>query len=206
LFFYLIFVKRFSSQKQILFSTYDEFIFSFVICYFELYFCSNFLILIDLHPQTIGEPMLSFVKEMFQSGNFTYNERIFSDEQKTQIAATTLFIEIAKADSDFSTGEHDKIIEILKKYFSLNSEQVEELIALANEWIKGSVSLYEFTDIINKHFTQDEKYELVKNLWGIVYVDNVLDKYEEHLIRIISNNLNLSHRDMIAAKLEAKQE
>lgn len=150
--------------------------------------------------------MLSFVKEMFQSGNYTCNEKIFNDEQKIQIAATTLFIEIAKADSDFSTKEHDRIIELLKNYFSLNSEQVKELIVLANTWIKESVSFYEFTEIINKHFTQDEKYELVKNLWRIVYIDKVLDKYEEHLIRIISNNLKLSHRDMIAAKLEAKQE
>jgi len=149
--------------------------------------------------------MLSFVKEMFQSGNCTYNEKISNNEQKIQIAATTLFIEIAKADSDFSTEEYDKIIELIKNYFSLNSEHVKELIFLANEWIKESVSLYEFTAIINKHFTQDEKYELVKNLWRIVYIDNVLDKYEEHLIRIISNNLKLSHRDMIAAKLEAKQ-
>jgi uncharacterized tellurite resistance protein B-like protein len=150
--------------------------------------------------------MLSFVKEMFQSGNCTYNEKFFTDEQKIQIAATTLFIEIAKADSNFSPDEQNKIIELLKKFFSLTNEQVENLISLANEWIKESVSLYEFTDIINKYFTQDDKYELVKNLWKIVYIDNVLDKYEEHLIRIISNNLKLSHRDMIAAKLEAKQE
>jgi len=149
--------------------------------------------------------MLSFVKEMFQSGNCSYNENIFTDEQKIQIAATTLFIEIAKADSDFSPNEQNKITELLKSFFSLTNEQVEKLISLANEWIKESVSLYEFTDIINKYFTQDDKYELVKNLWKIVYTDNVLDKYEEHLIRIISNNLKLSHRDMIAAKLEAKQ-
>jgi uncharacterized tellurite resistance protein B-like protein len=149
--------------------------------------------------------MLSFVKEMFQSGNCSYNENIFTDEKRIQIAATTLFIEIAKADSDFSAIEYEKIIELIKNLFSLDNQQVEELISLADEWIKKSISLYEFTAIINKHFTQDEKYELVKNLWKIVYTDNVLDKYEEHLIRIISNNLRLSHRDMIAAKLEAKQ-
>jgi hypothetical protein len=40
--------------------------------------------------------MLSFVKEIFQSGSCTYNENIFTDEQKIQVAATTLFIEIAK--------------------------------------------------------------------------------------------------------------
>ena len=88
--------------------------------------------------------------------------------------------------------------------FSLSNEQVHELMELAEDWISRSVSMYEFTDIINKHFSSDDKYELVKNLWKIVYADNILDKYEEHLVRVISNNLKLSHRDMIAAKLEVK--
>lgn len=88
--------------------------------------------------------------------------------------------------------------------FNLNDEQVHELIDLAEERIVKSVSLYEFTDVLNQEFDQDEKYELAKKMWQIVFIDNVLNKYEEYLMRIISNNLKLSHRDMIAAKTEAK--
>ena len=92
----------------------------------------------------------------------------------------------------------------MEKMFELSKEQVHELMELAEDWISRSVSMYEFTEIINKYFSDDDKYVLVKNLWKIVYADNVLDKYEEHLVRLISNNLLLSHKDMIAAKLEVK--
>jgi uncharacterized tellurite resistance protein B-like protein len=148
--------------------------------------------------------MLSFIKEIFQQSNHSENEKLFNEQQKIQIAAATLFIEIAKADSNFGSDEYKKINDLIKNMFSLSNEQVHEIMELAEDWISRSVSMYEFTDIINKHFTNDEKYELVKNLWKIVYADNVLDKYEEHLVRVISNNLKLSHRDMIAAKLEIK--
>ncbi len=148
--------------------------------------------------------MLSFIKEIFQQSNHSENEKLFNEQQKIQIAAATLFIEIAKADSNFGSDEYKKINDLIKNMFSLSNEQVHEIMELAEDWISRSVSMYEFTDIINKHFTNDEKYELVKNLWKIVYADNVLNKYEEHLVRVISNNLKLSHRDMIAAKLEIK--
>lgn len=150
--------------------------------------------------------MLSFIKEIFQTDNNNKNTGHFTEEQKTQIAACTLFIEIAKADSDFSVDEYKKISDVMEKMFELSREQVHELMEIAEDWISRSVSMYEFTEVINKHFSDDEKYELVKNLWKIVYADNVLDKYEEHLVRIISNNLLLSHRDMIAAKLEVKKD
>lgn len=148
--------------------------------------------------------MLSFIKEIFQSTPDDKKEN-FSEDQKIQIAASTLLIEIAKADSNFTNEEYRKVTELIKSMFQLSDEQVHEIMDLAEDWISKSVSLYEFTEIINKYFSQDDKYELVKNLWRIVYADNILDKYEEHLVRLISNNLKLSHRDMIAAKLEAKE-
>lgn len=147
--------------------------------------------------------MLSFIKEILQPDQ-NNRKGNFSEDQKVQIAASTLLLEIAKADSNFSNEEYRKITELIKSMFQLSDEQVHEIIDLAEDWISKSVSLYEFTEIINKHFSQDDKYELVKNLWKIVYEDDILDKYEEHLVRIISNNLKLSHREMIAAKLEAK--
>ena len=147
--------------------------------------------------------MLNFFKDFLQPEKQDYVDQ-FNENQKIQVAACTLLIEAAKADSNYSDDEYDKVTSILKEMFSLKDDQILELIRSAERWREKSVSVYEFTEVINKHFDTDEKYELVKKIWEVVYSDNVLDKYEEHLVRIISNNLNLSHRDMIAAKLEAK--
>jgi len=59
--------------------------------------------------------------------------------------------------------------------------------------------------VINNSFTTEEKYELVKLLWKLVYVDGKLDAYEDYFMKKIGGNLNLSHNTIISAKLEAKK-
>ena len=45
-----------------------------------------------------------------------------------------------------------------------------------------------------------------RNLWRLILVDEKINKYEEHFVRTITNNFHLEHQDMIAAKLEVKEE
>lgn len=146
--------------------------------------------------------MVSFIKKIFNDNETNDSE---NQQKKIQIATAALFLEVAKSDNHFSKEEFILFKKKLKKMFNLNEVQIEELVDISEERIIKSVSLYEFTDVINNHFNDDEKFELVKNLWKLIYADNVLNKYEEYLIRIISNNLKLSHRDMIAAKFAARE-
>src|SRR3970040_1171330 len=113
---------------------------------------------------------------------------------------------MAKADSEFTDDERKKIISVMKKIFNLDKEYVDELIELSEESIKKSVSIYEFTTTINENFSRDEKFELLKNLWRLIYVDETLNMHEDHLIKKIGNTLNMEHRDVIAAKLIVKEE
>ncbi len=108
---------------------------------------------------------------------FDYLKKIFNEEQnnslaeqkaseksnrKTEIAACALFIELAKADGEFSEDERKLIISEMKKTFNLDDGCINDLITLAEQKIKESVSLYEFTTIINNKFTQQEKIELIE--------------------------------------------
>jgi uncharacterized tellurite resistance protein B-like protein len=94
----------------------------------------------------------------------------------------------------------------MQDIFNLEKEYVDELIQLSEEEIKESISLYEFTTTINQNFSSDEKFELVKNLWRLIYTDEILNMHEDHLIKKIGTMLNLEHRDIIAAKLMVKEE
>lgn len=149
--------------------------------------------------------MISYIKNLLSGttqSNLTGSDR----EQKIQIATCALLIEIASADDHFSETERNKIIDIMQKTFSLTPESVEELINITRQKITVSVSIYEFTDIINSTFTREEKLEILLNLWRLIFVDDVMDKYEEFLVRRIAGNLKLEHRDLIEAKLTAKEE
>ena len=151
--------------------------------------------------------MLGFIKNLISNENTqTEVSKKYSSETQLQIATCALFIEIANSDDDFSIEEKVFIEETMKNEFNLDDELVTELLALATQQTDESVSLYEFTDIINKSFGKDEKLIILKNLWRLVFADGKLDMYEEAFMRTISRNLHLEHSDMIATKLEVKNE
>jgi uncharacterized tellurite resistance protein B-like protein len=129
-----------------------------------------------------------------------------SRSKKLQVAAAALFVEIAEADGKFSDDERNRIIDLMKAEFNLDDECVNELLNLSEQKVKDSISVYEFTSVINESFSQKEKLDLIKNLWRIIYQDGKLDSHEDRLIKLIGTTMNLEHRDVIGAKLFVKEE
>lgn len=127
-------------------------------------------------------------------------------ENKIQVATAALYVEIAAADGDFSEEERKKIVNAMKENFNLTDQCVEDLISLSEEAVKNSISVYEFTSILNDHLNRDEKLKLMTNLWKLIYTDGRLEKHEDRLIKIIGSTLNLDHKDVINQKLIVKQE
>jgi uncharacterized tellurite resistance protein B-like protein len=126
--------------------------------------------------------------------------------KKLQVATAALLVEIAKADGDFSDAERKRIIDLMKADFNLDGKCVTELLDLSEQKVNDSISIYEFTSVINKIFNREEKLDLIKNLWRIIYQDGKLDSHEDRLIKIIGSTMNLEHKDVIGAKLFVKQE
>lgn len=150
--------------------------------------------------------MLNFFKEFFVNSLETNKNSQTPEYDKIEIATCALFLEAAGSDFEFSEKEFDTVKNVLRNIFPISDEQIQKLINLADEKTNESVSLYEFTDILDKNLTNDEKFELMKNLWKILFADEKLSKYEEHLARIVNNNLRLTHNDFIASKLIVKKE
>lgn len=125
--------------------------------------------------------------------------------KKLQIATAALFVEMAKADGNFSDEERERVIHTMRNTFHLDEACVQELIELSEKKLEESISVYEFTSIINDHFNRDEKLELLEDLWKIIYVDDKLDKYEDRLVKVIGGMLNVNHKDIINAKLLVKE-
>ena len=128
-----------------------------------------------------------------------------SQHEKLQIATAALFIEMAKADGNFSDEERERVIHIMQNTFNLDEDCVNELIELSEKKLEESISVYEFTSIINDNFSREEKFELLEGLWKIIYVDDKLDKYEDRLVKVIGGLINVDHKDIINAKLLVKE-
>jgi len=155
--------------------------------------------------------MFEYLRKIFTDNQTPINQSPVnssseSKNQKIEIAACALFIEIAKADGEFTDEERKFIISEMKSTFNLDDDYVNDLILLAEQRVKESVSLYEFTGVINTTFTFEEKIELIESLWKLIYKDEKLNQYEDHLIKRIAATINIEHKQIINAKLWVKEQ
>ena len=119
-------------------------------------------------------------------------------------ACAALLVEIAFADKDFDEREKESLKQSLLKSYTIDIETINEIINDAEKTVEESTSLYEYTRTVNDEFEYPQKLNLLENLWKVAYADETLDKYEEHLLRKISDLIHISHSDYINIKLRVR--
>ncbi len=127
-------------------------------------------------------------------------------EENLHFACAALFIEMMHMDDKIQVEEHEMILNRMKTLFSLTSEQARNLVSLATEERAQATDYYQFTSLINKGFTQEQKITLIKALWQIAYSDGHLDKHEEHMVRQMADLLHVPHMDFIKTKIQVSGE
>ena len=104
----------------------------------------------------------------------------------------------------FEEREKQSLKESLIQTYGIEESQIQEIIDDAQLTVNESTSLYGYTRIVNDEFEYNDKLDLLRNLWKVAYADDNLDKYEEHLLRKISDLIHISHSDYINIKLEIR--
>ena len=145
---------------------------------------------------------MNFFKKIFQ--NEESEDPIIDDKTSTK-ACVALLLETSMADEILDESELMALKNTLQKDFQINEDEIDELIDIAKENVEDSTSLYEFTRDINDNFDAAERVKLIESMWKIAYADGNIDKYEEHIIRKVSNLIYVAHSDFIKAKLSAKE-
>jgi len=124
-------------------------------------------------------------------------------EQARNLAVAALLVEVLRADYDVADDERRQVLESIRGTLGLDEAQCAELLADAEQRVDRAHDLHQFTSEINRTLAHEEKLRLVEQLWRVAHADEIVHKYEEHLIRRIANLLHVSHREFIAAKLRA---
>lgn len=148
--------------------------------------------------------MLGVFKNIFDGSNKEQNDG--DRELKLRVATCVLLLEAATADSNFSSEEQEKIIQILKSRFQMDDTSVKELIDKSTMEKKNSTDLWYFTNLINKNLDNEEKYNLMELVWEVIYSDGTLDKFENYIAHKLLNMLNLDHSRFIELKMKVKNE
>ena len=123
------------------------------------------------------------------------------EEARLRVAVAALLVEVLRADFEVSRAERRQVLESLRELLALDSADAEEILAAAEGEIDDSHDLYQFTSQINRAFDHQRKLRLMEQLWRVAQSDEVVHKYEEHIIRRVAGLLHVSHGEFIATKL-----
>lgn len=148
--------------------------------------------------------MLKKIKSLF----FKTSEEETTEVQVAQTIDKTcasLIIEVALADKVFDESEINLLKKMLLDTYSLKLDDANELIANAEKTVNESTSLYGYTREVNDNFDYQSKLDLLDQLWRMAFADGNIDKYEEHVVRKISDLIHISHNDFIQSKLRNKK-
>jgi len=149
--------------------------------------------------------MLNSIRQFFENKLVNNEEEPTSSSiAKTDLACAALLIEVINSDHKLEEQETQAFFSVLQNNLNIPGEDIDELVELAENQAKEATSLYEFTSLINSDYDYSQKVGLIENMWRIAFSDNNLDKYEDHLIRKISDLIYVSHSDCIRAKLKVR--
>ena len=149
--------------------------------------------------------MVNTIKQFF--GTYIKPSSKNTDEiskHSLQIATAALLIEMMRADFDISTEEKEKVNATIRSKFELTGEETDALIKLAEDTIWEATGYFEFTSLMNKGFSYEEKIKVIEHLWEVAFADGILDKHEEYMVRKIADLIYVAHKDFINAKLRVK--
>lgn len=146
--------------------------------------------------------MLNSIRDFFRQRVLgTANES--DDAHSLRVATATLMFEMAHADDQVESCEYETMLSLLGDYFELDDATQKDLLDIAADTARQAICLQEFTRLLNEHFSQEQKQQIVEMLWRVALSDAVLDKYEEAYVRQVADLLYVPHAAFIRAKHRA---
>ena len=123
-----------------------------------------------------------------------------------RLATAAVLLEIAHADGSFSPAEGEDVTTYLRRAFDLSEDETRELIEEAAELRANTIDHFALTNFLRKSASLEERIEIVRTMWRVVYSDGKLTDYEGYLVRKLADLLGLEHRVMIDAKVSVLRE
>jgi uncharacterized tellurite resistance protein B-like protein len=121
-----------------------------------------------------------------------------------QRATAALLAEMVRIDRDISPEEQAIAQRAIREKFGLSQAEAAELLQLADAEVRDATDYYQFTSLINRDFTQEQKERVIELLWQVAYADDALSAHELHLMRKVAGLLHIPDSAYIAAKLRAR--
>lgn len=127
-----------------------------------------------------------------------------ASQHALQVATAALLLEMMRMDSSITAAETASVTRTLQTRFGLDAAQVDTLMALAAEEARLATDYFQFTSLINRSFSAEQKVQVVEYLWQVAYADGHLAAHENHVLWRVADLLHVPHGAYINAKIRAK--
>jgi uncharacterized tellurite resistance protein B-like protein len=122
------------------------------------------------------------------------------------LATAAVLLDIGYADGEFSPAEDGDLAGYLQRAFALDEAGARDLVEAAKEIRGRTIDHFDLTNFIRRNASLEERVEIVKTMWRMVYSDGKLTEYENYLVRKLADLLGLEHHVMIDAKVNVLRE
>ena len=145
--------------------------------------------------------MLTRIKNFFEQNlSLGSTDEAEDSEHVLRLAIGALLLEMTRMSDEVLTEEREAVEFAVREHFDLSASEAQELLEMAEEERSNSTDYFQFTSLINNHYTPEHKVKLIEMLWRIAYADDSLHRYEEHLVRKVAELLYVPHSTFIAIK------
>ena len=122
-------------------------------------------------------------------------------DEKQAMAA--LMVRIAKSDDDYAQAECERIDAILMILYHLSLEEASTLRNQAEKLEATAPDTVRFTRTIKEAVPYENRFEVVRALWQVVFADGERDHEEDALMRLLASLLGVNDRDSAIARRQA---
>jgi uncharacterized tellurite resistance protein B-like protein len=127
------------------------------------------------------------------------------DERHTiELATAALLVETLRIDAEIREPERAAALAAVRGKFGLSEGEADTLLELAEQEVRQATDYFQFTSLINRHFTMDQKIRVIELMWSVAWADDELSPHERHLMRKIVDLLHVPHGDAAAAQARAR--
>jgi len=121
------------------------------------------------------------------------------------LAVTVLMLKVMQQDDRLEASELNEIKRAIRLRFDLSEAATSKLIADATEAGKQANDFHQFTAPLVDAYSQQERADIVRQLWCVAMADGNVDPYEEALIRKVAELTGVDHDQFIVAKIAARK-
>ena len=122
------------------------------------------------------------------------------------VALCVLMIEAAHIDGECSDEEMAHVIATLTDKCGVSKDDIDELVERAYQQREDSIDLFTFTRYINQNYSKAEKLQVMESVWRVIHMDGRLEGHEDHFAHKLANLLRLTHKELITAKIIAREQ